>query len=489
MKNALALILLILGFFISPAQNYHAVQGSSFAGSLGIDNNPASIVNTPSPWDITVLSFQLKYATSAVKVLNYSLLGSPADSKYRFSKGDFSRFGTMNLNLHILNARVALKRKQAIAFGMNLKSYSQINASQFNISDTVRGINDFLVDNQKNPYLHARLRSSSWLELFATYSKTLLETNTGRLNGGITVRANRGVAGGFMNFQNVSFKKDLTPTGRPDFKIQSAALGYGYSSNFDKWTKSRSTRDNLRDMVISSEGGASVDLGVEYLVRGQVSSSFYDDDNYYDYDWKIGVSLLDIGKTNFKPGRESRIINDPTIGVSAIAFEKKFKKIYNFQSFNDSIATAVDGISSLSGVFGITNPARLVINADHWMGGDFYVNGELSVNLSAVPGIDALHVSEMNFLTFTPRWETRKYGLYLPMQYNTGGQFWVGGAFKFGPIVGGLHNLGNVFSRNKMQNGGGYFALVIRPSSLTKKFRDARTDCPRISVSGRRRNG
>lgn len=488
MKNVFAFILIFLTFLNTKAQNYHAVQGSSYAGSLGVDNNPASIVNTPTPWDLTVFSFQLKYATNAARVINYSLLGSPANSKYRFLTGDFSRFAMMNLNLHLLNARFALKRKQSIAFGMNLKTYTQINASRLNISDTVKGVNDFLIDNQANPYLLARMRSSSWLELFGTYSRTLMETSNGRLNGGVTVRVNRGVAGGFLNFENVSFRKGLTSAGKTDFKIQSADLNYGYSSNFDKWTKSRSTGENMKDMIVSSEGGASIDLGVEYLIKEQSVSSFNDEDNYYDYNWKIGFSLLDIGQTNFKPGRQSRIINDPSIGVSALEFEKKFRKIYGFPAFNDSIATAVDGISGINGIYGVTNPARMVINADHWMGGNFYLNGELSVNLSAVPGIDALHVSEMNFVTLTPRWETRRSGVFLPMQYNTSGQFWVGAAFKYGPILFGVHNLGNVFSSTKMQNGGGYLAIVIRPGSLTKKSRDSRYDCPPAKLNDRQRS-
>ncbi len=43
---------------IGRAQNYHAMEGSPFAGSLGVANNPASIVNTPYPWDVTLFSFQ-----------------------------------------------------------------------------------------------------------------------------------------------------------------------------------------------------------------------------------------------------------------------------------------------------------------------------------------------------------------------------------------------------------------------------------------------
>lgn len=481
MKRAFVLLLFACICVKGLSQNYHAMQGSSYAGSLGVDNNPASIVNTPSPWDINLFSFQLKYATNAVTVLNYSLLGSPAESKYRINSGDYSRFGTMNFNLHLVNARIALKRKQAVAFGINLKTYSEVRASRYNITDTIKGINDFLIANQNNPYMHARVRSSSWIEIFGTYSRTLKETYAGRLNGGITLKAMRGVSGAFMDFRNASFRRAVSNTNRPEFRIQSASLAYGYSANYDKWTKERSGMQNFKDMLVSSEGGLSADLGLEYLVKEQGISSSTDDDNYYDYNWKIGFSLLDLGKNNFKPGRESRTINDPDIGINALAFEQKFRKIPNFKALNDTLATVIDGINRLPGIFSVTNPARMVLNVDHWMGGNFYMNGELSVNLSAVPGIDKLHVSEMNFLTLTPRWETRRYGLYLPMAYNTEKKFWMGAGFKIGPVIGGIHNLGNVFSKNKMQNGGGYLAIIIKPSSITRGARDGRNDCPPIN--------
>jgi hypothetical protein len=66
----------------------------------------------------------------------------------------------------------------------------------------------------------------------------------------------------------------------------------------------------------------------------------------------------------------------------------------------------------------------------------------------------------------------------MPITYNMEGGFWVGGAFKAGPLLIGVHNWANVFSRNKIQNGGGYLALVIRSPGNTKSKTDKRLDCP-----------
>jgi hypothetical protein len=86
----------------------------------------------------------------------------------------------------------------------------------------------------------------------------------------------------------------------------------------------------------------------------------------------------------------------------------------------------------------------------------------------------------MNLITLTPRWETRKFGIYLPVQYTSNNRFWIGGAFKAGPLLLGIHNWANIFTSNSMQNGGGYIALIIRsPQNLIKKL-DKRLDCPTL---------
>ena len=59
-KLLLAILLPLMIITGSPAQNYHAIQGSSYAGALGVHNNPAAIVNTPFKWDLVLFGAQLK---------------------------------------------------------------------------------------------------------------------------------------------------------------------------------------------------------------------------------------------------------------------------------------------------------------------------------------------------------------------------------------------------------------------------------------------
>jgi hypothetical protein len=147
--------------------------------------------------------------------------------------------------------------------------------------------------------------------------------------------------------------------------------------------------------------------------------------------------------------------------------------------FNDSLATLAN-TGQVQGIFTILNPVRLIANIDHYLTGNFYINAELSLNIPLTSLKKTyLQVKELTLLTVTPRWETKRYGFYLPVQFNNQNRFWVGGAVKAGPLLLGFHNLINLFGKTSTQNGGGYIALILRaPKGLNGKT-DQRLNCPK----------
>ena len=474
------LLPLLLFFGIVNAQNFHGVQGSSFAGSLGVHNNPASIVNTPYKWDLTLFAFQLKSSTNAFVIKNYSLLSSPANSVYTLTPGNFSRFSNLNFNAQLLNARIALGRKKAIAFGANIRGHGRANTSDYNFVDTLHNWGDFfkLNQNQSQNPLSGDLTSSSWLELFGTYSQTIFDDQISRLNAGITVKISRGISGAYTRVRNEGFQTSTSGT-ENIYTLNKTAVSYSYSSNYDLWKDDKETKQNLKDFLQQTEGGASFEFGVEYLIKSQGVPTIYDGDFYYDYDWKIGASFLDIGISQFKPSPYSYNIGISAGTVNNRMLDEKFYRIESAQAFKDSmVSIATAGAAQIQQKYKIINPARFVLNVDRSLGNDFYVNGELSINLSSLAGKQRLYMKEMNLLTVTPRWETKRWGVYLPIIFNTEKQFWIGGAFKAGPLLLGWHNWANIFAKDKMQNGGGYIALVIRSFDMTPAKSDKRYDCP-----------
>jgi len=472
----------IIWTFIFPgiclAQNYHAIEGSPFAGSLGVAANPASILSTPYPWDVTIFSTQVQTSTNAVVLHNLSFLSFTDTVAYQWKSGNFKRFVAFDYNIHLLNARIALNKRQAIAFGVNLRGYGGIRTGPVNYADSMKNMNQFFSLNGNTIY-NASMTSSTWLELFATYSQTIIDDEYRRVNAGITLRGMRGISGVFAQLSGGGISREASGTQTVYF-MKAGNARYGYSGNYDRWKKDHSTMENLQDLFGNSRPSAALDLGFEYWVKTQaVVNNMEKEEAYYDYEWKIGVALLDIGQNVFKYGTQSRVAGQPRADVSDTNLDVKFGRVRSLASFNDSLATIVNSMGTLSGLFKIWNPMRLVINIDRPIQDNWSVNANLSLNMPWTSSPTRLVVKDLSFLTLTPRWETKKLGAYLPIQVTTDGKFWVGGAFKAGPLVFGWHNWANFFSNNKMQNGGIYLALVVRPGSGWSEKEDKKYNCPR----------
>jgi hypothetical protein len=480
MKCAGIILIFFLGILCNGfGQGLHAVQGSSYAGSLGVGNNPASIVNTPFSWDVALFSVQAKYATNAVTIHNYSLISSPANSLYEVRGGDYRRRADFNYNINLLNARVALNKKKAIALGVNMRGYGQANIGPYNFIDTLETFREFAAMND-NKLMQARFKSSNWLEIFATYSQTLFDLPEARLNAGITIRLMRGIGGGYVNASNLLIRRE-EQTDEEIYKVTRASAAYGYSSNFDEWKSEKSGSQNIRDFISHTQGGIALDLGAEYLIKSGAIGSVFDDDDYHGYEWKIGVSLLDLGLNRYKHGKESRTLSSPEFNNYDSLLDAKFTDIEGLEAINDTLTTITNNIYAQGGIFNVINPTRLVVNVDRNLQNNFYLNGEVSVNLSSLlAGDKNMYVSDMHVFSLTPRWEKQSIGFYMPVLYNVRNQLWVGGAMKLGPLLFGVHNWGNVFSKKKMQNGGMYLSLVIRPGRKMDTDSGKGIDCPKL---------
>lgn len=460
------------------AQNYQAINGSTFAGSLAAGNNPASIVNVPYAWDITPFSVQVKQATNAIKVDNYSFLSSPANAAISVQSGDKKWFAYSTQDIHLFNTRINLSSKTAIAFGANIRNYFYISSSQANYMDSTKTLGEFLTLNTGHLPISVQAINSDWGEFYGSYAHTIYEDGNRVLNAGITLKVNRGLAGGYGKAQNFNYVRANPGTDKPHYLLTTGTLEYGYSSNFDSIDSNKNASANSSLFLQRTKGSFSADIGFEYtLLTDQDNESGGD----YAYNTKIGVSVMDIGKSKYHYGTRSRTAYAGKAGITDTVIENSFNYINSADAFNDSLAKIANGISPIVGDFNIYQPTRLMINVDQHLTGNFFINAELTIPLIGIALKKSLYVKEMNLLAITPRWEIKYLGAYLPILINNQKQIWIGGALKAGPILIGTHNLANLFASNKIQNGGFYIALTIRPG----KFYDKNSHGPTEKGSGK----
>ena len=471
MKYRLPLIwMLILVAHFTNAQNYNAIHGSDYSGGLGVYNNPSSILASPYNWDVTVIGYQYQTISNVLKGPNFPFSLLP-NATFYVANGNFKRYADVTTDLHLLNGRMKLNDYSAFAFGLNVRENTQAKTSSINYTDSVKGPRSFLFLNEQNGIIELDVTHASWLELYGSYARTLWDHETSRLNGGITLKLMRGMSGAIATANDVGVVSEQD-NDQTIYKIVNGDVNYGYSANLGDG-ESISTSD----LFSNNKLGFAFDLGAEYIIKSQNVPSVYDEEGMADYDWKIGFSLLDIGWNSYEYSPYSRHASSIKEDVTSLVLQDKFSSVSGISSFNDSVATIVENFNPLTGNFKVWNPARAVINIDHYVQGNIFINGELSMNLLS-GGKNSYVLKESKFLTVTPRWETRKFGVFMPVQVNRHGNFWIGGAVKAGPILLGTHNLLNVFSKNKFLGSGAYLAITLRPFEIMRDNKNRQYECP-----------
>jgi len=471
-----SLLLLVVGPLRS--QSYHAINGSPFAGVTRMYNNPATTVNSAYKWDFTLLSAQATISNSLFTA-NKSSFTRFDSATTHFTPGMRSRYLHGNLDVNIFNMRFNAGKKSAFAFGLRARTYNDTKLTPFYYTDTISTMTGFLSNNKTVDYLQGFGTSSSWLEADFNFSHIIYQRQGSRLSAGATVGYMRGLSGGHAAVQKVTFLDQSTST-QPYYLLTGGSGNAMYSKNYDTLNSNNSFLHNAKSFLKNSLSSVNINIGVEYLIRNIQGDE--DEVSPTNYDWKIGVSIMDIGKNKYAAAKGSFTVSDPKSNISDAAVQRQFTHINNIKDLQQNLRNLFNVVDTINQTFTISNPTRIIINIDRNFGHHLYVNGELSMNIYSTEPRFALkfRTREENLFTVTPRWETKTLGAYLPIQYNTQGQLWVGGAVKLGPLLLGFHSLDfyKWFKQGTQSlNGGGYILLSIHPFG-TKEV-DNSVDCPK----------
>ena len=452
------------------AQQYHATHGSPYAGAMSILNNPASSVNNLHKWDLNLFSFQTTVSTNHFLLEGFSYK-NPGNTNFKVEDGVHGYFGHQSTDFNLMHFQYQITPKSAITVGFRGRMYDHYKASPFAFSDTISTTYSFFNLNRTTPSIGGFLNHSGYLEMNLSYAQELFSTPYGRLTGGITLQIDKAISGGYAKIKNVSTKEVINGTDTNYVFIDGIAE-YAYSDNYD--INYTSGAEFAKAFVKNSKTGLGLSLGLEYTTYKDAvePGTRY---NPLNYDWKFGFSIMDIGANKYKPSTSSGIFKDPVAQFDYTIFETKFGNAASIAEFKDSLKTIFNGYDSIYNNFSISKPTRIILNVDKNLGNHFAVNAQLNMNLYSTSHYTQLHTRETNLITITPRWENISWGFYLPVQYNTQGQLWIGAAVKLGPLTMGFHDFSGG-KTIKSVNGGGYLMLSIHPFNKKKVL--TRLDCP-----------
>jgi hypothetical protein len=375
--------------------------------------------------------------------------------------------------MSLFSAMYRLNKKHAVAIAFRGRMYQHLYLNEFNHQDSSRNIKSFYHTNRTTPYLEAKTIHAGWGEINLTYAGAISETENSRLTIGASLQFSKSFFGAYSKMNRARFREEIN--GRDTGYINYSGMGeYGYSANIDVIQDLGVSASTLKSFFKQARSSVGFSFGLEYLQFDDELD--LDKRNYSDriYNFKIGISLLDIGAQHFNnsvyTGRF--ILNNRDISERTI--ERAFRGIDNTQKLRDSLTVLYDTIQVLPEQFSISNPTRVVLNFDKQLHRNFFVNTQMMIHLSNTKNAANKKTNDYSFITITPRWENLNWGVYLPIQYTRDGQGWIGIAVKAGPFIGGIHRLG-IIKQGSLLNGGGYILLNIHP--FRKKEMKSRLAC------------
>ncbi|MFK7899207.1 MAG: DUF5723 family protein [Cyclobacteriaceae bacterium] len=516
-------VLIIISGTVGLSQNYLGFSRSRFAGVLGVEVNPASILNDTykSDWLFPV-AFDSKGSNNFSYSKKEKRLGFGSISDETFYKS--RKTGRMDASVQINGPAVMFRLKEdygALAISTRIRTYANAKINK-NVIDAATENSEFgSVFEFLSKGYEIDFTAMSWQEVGLTYSRKVWEDKYSTLKVGATAKLLRGMAGVHADINTDELKVNLPAIGitsdeaasiedyienaseeeieallqeikndstatingneidlKSDFSNLNMSFLFDVSGNIDY----SNNMDNatVANTLTSSFWGLGLDIGAVFefnnkpkgylaFLEKRIHKSVHKNRIEPSYKWKIGASIVDIGSIKFDRGKStysSKGGKEHLIPLNEDNLEQELDELIgDFGDFTsnpeqnlDSV-TQYNDVSLTSGTFTIGLPTTLNLDVDYYWKNGFYINLSSWVSLAALKFSDYT-VRNVSSLTVTPRYERDALGIYLPMSINYMGQADVGFAFRAGPLLLGVRDIGIALYNKKVNRSGIYFAFA-----------------------------
>lgn len=421
MKIATTFLFLITFCITSSySQQFAGVNSSAYAGLYSINQNPANIIDNK-------LKFELQFASAIVPYqgINFLFIEEPI---------------TFNdIENNVLNENInAMVRAMSFAFQFGKRKHSisvtadaRANLTVKNLNSDVASIlasrhilNDF--ENVTISNINLNYLSNAWTETGLSYGLVLLSQGPHYVKASARIKLLHSISTTYIN----SSSNDITPTGGELIGINNLNTEFAFA-----------TLDDVGNFNFG-DFDTSYDFGFVYNWRP--NKHYADEDAKYRYKLSIGLAIVDLGK----------------ISVSKQSAEQLSGSLISDENFEVSVSD-LNGSSSIKELLlsnsNITDtdnsrtynlPNRIIVQADFQLHKAIFIHAFLDTGNENDEEFQ-LHTS--SYFQVTPRIESQKLGLYVPLTFTDDIQLGLGA--RIGPLAVSVQDLPALLSNtNEFSN-------------------------------------
>ncbi len=460
-------------------ESYTGLITDNFAGMASVSTQPADIVdNRYKAFLGTSFNVSSSNNFNSLNINNLVGFTKHPRNEYRDHRGD--GFASLNTSIDLIGAMVEYKHKNAFGYNLSIKTY------RFNSGlpgELTFGDFEDYADNANfgTPFQYQNLSAQalSYTEHGFHYGRIIQEDDQHYLKAGVTAKLLNGLDASYF-FSESGELSYVNPSG-PQVAITNTGSPIQYGQ--------------IRPGVGTSGHrlGFGLDLGVVYEYRSDFNQFKYNMDgkkniDRYDvnkYDFKIGVSITNIGSIKFLKDTTTYDFDANGTQISGAGFlslnNNHFNNVNGILSNPENTESADDEDS-----FRFTLPTNLNLQFDYHLYKDFYVAyaGAIPVGGPRNPN----RVKHPTIHSVVPRYENKNWGVSLPISIKGNGQFLIGGVVRKSlnktSVFVGSHNLTFLFGKRKFFDGNIFagISIALRHSVPSDRdfdeVSDAKDRCP-----------
>jgi hypothetical protein len=463
-KIVYSLIFFVMLFSSLTAQEMLGFVGSNYSGIHSTIINPSGLNNSK-------YYLEINFLTLGVSVENNYVYLSKSDYKFsRFlstnpqfptyppdNKTTFDYYNT-DLKKAFANIRVmgpsAMLSYGDHAFGLTTSFRTVVSGRNipYDIAKFGYSSLDFRPQHRINykDYRNFDMAAMSWAEIGLSYAYVFKKFNRENWSAGISVKRLMGVAGGYVNVDNIDYmllNKDTAIV----YNLNAEA---GYSLPVDY-----QTNKYIRSPIFRG-GGFGFDIGVTYkkTIKGQQNIRYSEicAQPFTPYRYRIGVSIIDIGRISFKKNAQKLLFNDVSTFWPDISN-------FNYQDIDSTVRELSQRFYGnpdelLQGNrIGIGLPTALSVQVDVHYTGNWYINSTLIYPLR----MSSASLIRPGQIALTPRFETDYFEVNFPLSLYEFERPRIGISARLGILTVGTDKLGGFFHYHDFTGMDFYFAVKL----------------------------
>ncbi len=432
-------ILLFSFYFITAnAQTYSGYFTDNYSGIHSVLHNPANAADSRLEYDLNIVSANANFINDYA----FGTFSEIITGDYNFNtQGEVvpENPNTIQFNTSILGPSLlySLNPKSAIGIMTRVRVAGNVNnikGDLIQLFDT--GLSGDTPLNVDGNNVNATL--SAWNELGFTYSAVIADRKRHFVKIGATAKLVSGRA--FMTLTSDDATVEFDPT-NDELEGRGTAT-YTFSNSLDRNINGKAYESFDDFDLKASTLNVGLDLGLVYEWRPNekeyhavdIDTNRVGMQHKNKYRAKLGLSITDIGSSTY----ENAVSNFYDLDTSID------RELVQNGSLNGDIDDELDPEKNLVNKK-IGLPTALHANLDYKVREKIYVN--LNADLSLVKENDPEANRIINNYTLTPRYESKWFGVHVPVNYQKINGLTIGAGMRFGPVfIGSGTAISNIIS-------------------------------------------